>query len=134
MADPNAAPQEIDINELLNAVPSAAQPSGLDVWAQGNLAEMLKQAKTPEQTQTWQDALQASMQNFPKSAMAQVEGIGHAIMHPLQTAQGLIDIPSGALNKAFPSTIGALSQASNPEAAARANQTFDSLVGSYKEK
>ena len=134
MAGPNATPQEIDINELLNSVPSAAQPSGLDVWAQGNLAEMLKQAKTPEQTQTWQDALQASMQNFPKSAMAQAQGIGQAIMHPLQTAQGLIDIPAGALNRAFPSTIGALSQASNPEATARANQTYDSLIDSYKEK
>jgi len=133
MADPNAAPQEIDINELLNSVP-AAQPSGLDVWAQGNIEEMLKQAKTPEEAQSWQDALQASMRNFPKSAAAQVQGIGHAIMHPLQTAQGLIDIPAGALNRAFPGTIGALSQASNPEATARANQTYDSLIDSYKEK
>jgi hypothetical protein len=133
MADPNAAPQEIDINELLNSVPTA-QSSGLDVWAQGNLEEMLKQAKTPEEKQSWQDALQASMRNFPKSAAAQVQGIGQAIMHPLQTAQGLIDIPAGALNKAFPGSIGAMSQASNPEATARANQAFDSLVGSYKEK
>ena len=133
MADLNAAPQEIDINELLNSVPTA-QPSGLDVWAQGNIEEMLKQAKTPEQAQSWQDALQASMRNFPKSAAAQVQGIGHAIMHPLQTAQGLIDIPAGALNRAFPETIGAMSQASNPEATARANQTYDSLIDSYKEK
>jgi len=133
MADLSAAPQEIDINELLNSVPTA-QPSGLDVWAQGNIEEMLKQAKTPEQAQSWQDALQASMRNFPKSAAAQVQGIGHAIMHPLQTAQGLIDIPAGALNRAFPGTIGALSQASNPEATARANQTYDSLIDSYKEK
>jgi hypothetical protein len=133
MADLNAAPQEIDINELLNSVPTA-QPSGLDVWAQGNIEEMLKQAKTPEQAQSWQDALQASMRNFPKSAAAQVQGIGHAIMHPLQTAQGLIDIPAGALNRAFPENIGAMSQASNPEATARANQTFDSLVSSYKER
>ena len=133
MADLSAAPQEIDINELLNSVPTA-QPSGLDVWAQGNIEEMLKQAKTPEQAQSWQDALQASMRNFPKSAAAQAQGIGHAIMHPLQTAQGLIDIPAGALNRAFPGTIGALSQASNPEATARANQTYDSLIDSYKEK
>jgi len=133
MADLNAAPQEVDINELLNSVPTA-QPSGLDVWAQGNIEEMLKQAKTPEEAQSWQDALQASMRNFPKSAASQVQGIGHAIMHPLQTAQGLIDIPAGALNRAFPGTIGALSQASNPEATARANQTYDSLIDSYKEK
>jgi len=52
MAGPNLEPQEVDINELLNAVPSATQPSGLDVWAPGNIEEMLKQAKTPEQAQS----------------------------------------------------------------------------------
>jgi hypothetical protein len=123
-------PQEYDINALLNSAPNSGQE--YDVNA------LLTSAQAPNPNQAppmqWSDVPLAAARNFPSSVAKMGSDLYSAVTHPIQTAIGLSDIPAGALNRAFPKTIGKLAQTVTPEATARTNATYDQLINAYKEK
>jgi len=118
--------QEYDVNELLNSAPSAGQEYDVNALLAG--------AKPPQETMSWKDVPLTAMRNLPSSTAKMGADLWNAVTHPLQTAISLSDIPAGALNRAFPSTIGKLAQTVTPEATARTNATYDQLINAYKQK
>jgi len=120
--------QEYDINALLNSAPSTAQEYDINslLNAQGNAG--------PASSMQWKDVPLAAARNLPSSAMKMGSDLWNAVTHPLQTATNLVDIPAGALNRAFPNTIGALAQSTTPDVTARTNNAYDQLVNMYKQR
>jgi len=120
--------QEYDINALLNSAPSTAQEYDINslLNAQGGAG--------PASSMQWKDVPLAAARNLPSSVMKMGSDLYSAVTHPLQTAQNLIDIPAGALNRAFPNTVGALAQRTTPDITAKTNSAYDQLVNMYKER
>jgi hypothetical protein len=120
--------QEYDINALLNSAPSMAQEYDINslLNAQGGAS--------PASSMQWKDVPLAAARNLPSSAMKMGSDLWNAVTHPLQTATNLVDIPAGALNRAFPNTIGALAQSTTPDVTARTNNAYDQLVNMYKQR
>ena len=78
--------------------------------------------------------------NVVKSGANLIGGIGHAVMHPLETTKGILDVGAGALQNVLPKsvvdTVNKIDTLFNadPEAAKRAVQAADAMGGVYKEK
>lgn len=74
--------------------------------------------------------------NVIKSGVNVAKGVAGAVMHPIDTASGLVDVGAGALQNALPKGVTDFINKfdSNPEAAKRAVAAADAVGGVYKEK
>ena len=78
--------------------------------------------------------------NVVKSGANLIGGIGHAVVHPLETTKGILDVGAGALQNVLPKsvvdTVNKIDTLFNadPEAAKRAVAVADAAGGVYKEK
>jgi hypothetical protein len=78
--------------------------------------------------------------NVGSSGLNLLGGIGHAVMHPLETTKGVLDVGAGALQNVLPKsvvdTVNKIDTLFNadPEAAKRAVVAADAMGGVYKEK
>ncbi len=78
--------------------------------------------------------------NVLSSGANLVGGIGHAVMHPLETTKGILDVGAGALQNVLPKsvvdTVNKIDTLFNadPEAAKRAVAAADAMGGVYKER
>jgi len=122
--------EEYDVNKLLNSAPSDSQE--LDVNSLLNSAAF-RHLNQPDSIQ-WKDVPLTAARNFPSSAIKMGGELVNAISHPIDTAQSLIDIPAGFLQRQFPNTIGRLANATTPNVAARSNATYDQLLNTYKQR
>jgi hypothetical protein len=74
--------------------------------------------------------------NVIKSGYNVAKGVAGAVMHPIDTASGLVDVGAGALQNALPKGVVDFVNKfdSNPDAAKRAVAAADAVGGVYKEK
>lgn len=73
------------------------------------------------------------MGNVVTSFGHQLAGLGHAVMHPIDTATGLLDVAAGGLQNALPeNVVNFVNQFdANPEAAKRAVKVANAVGGQY---
>ena len=74
--------------------------------------------------------------NVIKSGVNVAKGVAGAVMHPIDTASGLVDVGAGALQNVLPKGVVDFVNKfdSNPDAANRAVAAADAVGGVYKEK
>lgn len=120
--------KEYDINELLNSAPVGNQEYDINA--------LLQSATPQQQSMQWKDVPLNAARNFPQSAYNLASGVGHAVMHPIETAGNLMDIGTGTLRNITPKAISDLIDRAdfNPEAGKRASTAADQLAAMYKQR
>lgn len=99
-------------------------------WAAYQKSEPVKHEKS------WGQVVPEAIGNFVPSLGKMAADIGSAVMHPLDTAQGVLDVGAGALQKAVPESVKkAIDKLDwNPQAAQRAETVADAVGQQYKQK
>lgn len=92
-------------------------------------------APTPPQA-GGQNAAVQMVKNIPGSAARLAGGIAQSVLHPIDTASGLMDAAAGGLRNLAPTKLRDLidSLDSDPQAAQRATRTADAIGGFYKDR
>lgn len=84
----------------------------------------------------WSDIPGQALSNIPSSAGNVLSGIGHAVMHPIDTAGNILDIGAGALRNALPKGVAsAIDKLDwNPQAAQQATNAADTAGQFFKDR
>lgn len=97
----------------------------------------VEQSTAPVQTETprmdLRDVAFNAVTNLPKSAVKYGSDLAHALMNPISTASGIIDVGAGALQNILPQSVVDFVNKfdSNPEAAQRAVAAANAVGGEY---
>ncbi len=90
----------------------------------------------PAQVVSQDGALMQAVKNVPDSALNFAKGIASSVMHPLDTAKGVLDLGAGTLRNLSPASLrGAIDVMDpNPQAAERASDTASAVGQFYKNR
>jgi hypothetical protein len=96
----------------------------------------LTQSKAEPKKLSAGDVAIGAITNLPKSFVGMTKDIYQAVTNPVQTAQSILDVGAGALQKALPKqVVDFVNQFdTNPEAAKRAVDTANAVGGMYAER
>lgn len=90
-------------------------------------------SEIPTERREWSDVLGSAVFSIPESGLNLLGGLGHAVMHPIQTAGTALDIAAGGLQNALPKPIVDFVNKFdfNPEAAKQAVLVANQVGGQY---
>jgi len=82
------------------------------------------------------DIPKAAYENLPASATKFYSGVAQAVLSPVQTLTGLLDIGAGALRNSLPEDVVSFIDQfdASPEAAKRASEAANAVGGMYKDR
>jgi hypothetical protein len=117
--------------ELEPAVPTAAAASNLP---QGFQLE--QPVAPPQRSYGLSEVPGAAVRNIPKSATQFYTGLAQAVLNPVETLTGLLDIGAGALRNTLPEGVVSFIDQfdSDPTAAKRASEMANAVGGMYKDR
>ena len=117
---------------VLSAEAPATGSVSVSGWQSAPLVETSRQNVQAESDRS----LGGFAGNVIKSGYNVAKGVAGAVMHPIDTASGLVDVGAGALQNALPKGVVDFVNKfdSNPDAAKRAVAAADAVGGVYKEK
>jgi len=106
-----------------------------DLSSQGGLPAGF-QLEPSTKSRSWGDVAGSAAANFLPSVGKMASDIGSAVMNPIDTAKGVLDLGAGALQNAVPESVkNAVNKLDwNPQAAQRAETVADAVGQQYKQK
>ena len=93
-------------------------------------------SEIPGPRRSWGDVSGEAVLSIPSSGIKFMKGMAQAVLHPLDTAQGILDLAAGTLQNITPSSVKNLIDSfdANPEAAKRAVATANAVGGDYAKR
>jgi len=93
--------------------------------------------ETPKEKMSWLDVAAQSRQNFIPSGINMAKNLGTAVIHPLETAGGVLNLAAGGLHNIMPEDVAKWIDSSvhaTPEETHKAVETANAVGKFYKER
>jgi hypothetical protein len=92
--------------------PTASQPTNKIVWDKDIKTTT---ANEPKKELTLGEMTRTGISNIPKSGGEYIGSVAHAVVHPIESAQSILNIANGALQHALPESANKLMYKMNPD-------------------
>lgn len=117
-------------NKITWDAPTASQPANKIVWDNNTKNAT---SNEPPKDLTLGEMTRTGISNIPKSTGEYVGSVAHAVTHPVESAQSILNIANGALQHALPESANKLMYQMNPDLA-KNKEVASNVADFYKQR